>query len=230
MSTSCAMDEFENLRKVLDEPPPSAEDYENARRAVGARYPTSTAPRRFPVGRLATLTAIIALVAVVLSIVIETEVAEAWSPVPVSPPDPSLLANASTQCAGDVGDGELLLLDQRGEVAVALFGEPGAESGDSSGFRTCTLVLEDEWRRASADDLPYRLAVAAGSVDEEVLGQRVFKVLISLPNYEIEVSYREGFYLIWWPEDVALKDETMQLVAENGSLITELPLRQSRSD
>lgn len=224
------MDEFESLRRALDEPPPSVADYENARNAVRARYPASTAQRRFPVGRLATLTAVVAVVAMVLSIVMETEMAEAWSPVPVSPPDPSLLTNAPTQCAEDAGDRELLLLDQRGEVAVALFGEPGADSGERSGFHTCTLVLEDEWRRATADDLPYRLAVTAGSVDEEVLGQRVSKVLISLPSDEVEVSYREGFFLIWWPEDLAPNDETMQLVADDGSLIAELPFRRSWSN
>jgi hypothetical protein len=115
-------------------------------------------------------------------------------------------------------------VDQRNDVAVALFGERSSDDGASS-FRTCTLALIDgSWRKADVDDLGFSLLVTAGSVDEQTLGAPVERVVINAASEQIEVSYEDGFYLMWWPEDLALAGEVMRFLATDGSTLLEIPV------
>lgn len=224
------MSDIDDLRRILEEPPPTEETRDRARGALRAQY-AAREPRRHRLGKLA-LGALAAVLAVIAVISMRIGQAEAWSPEPQTPPESSLVAAAPNECGvADVGDESPpltdeppLLIDQRNDVAVAMFGDRSASDRTSS-FLTCTLVFTDgSWRRPDGD-LPFDLAVTAGSVDEELLGQRVERVVIETEPETIEVSYRDGFYLMWWPEELALTDESMRFVASDGSVLLEIPVQ-----
>lgn len=218
------MDDIEDIRRILDEPPPTREQREVARQALRSAYgpPRQRRSRRW--GKMG-LGAAVGATAVLALTVLRVGPAEAWSPVPVRPPEPVLLASVATQCAGsDAESQQPVLVDQRNDVAVALFGERSSDDGASS-FRTCTLALIDgSWRKADVDDLGFSLLVTAGSVDEQTLGAPVERVVINAASEQIEVSYEDGFYLMWWPEDLALAGEVMRFLATDGSTLLEIPV------
>lgn len=219
------MRDLQNLRRLLEEPPPTPEALETAWEALRARYASTEAGTRTRTRRLA-LSAVAGLTVALVLVTLRVGQAEAWTPVPVVPPEPSLVASAPGECAESGSAPEPpLLIDQRRDVAVALFGERSADDATNA-FRTCTLSLTDgSWRRAGAEDLSFTLAVVAGSVDEQVLGGNVDRVVIDTGTLQVEVSHQDGFYLIWWPEDLSLAGEPMRFLAADGSTLLELPLR-----
>jgi len=218
------MRDLESLRRHLDEPPPTAETREAARAALRTRYASGN--RSWRIGVPFALTAAVVAAVVVLSM--RTGPAAAWSPIPATPPEPSLQAAAADACSGLAGSplSGPLLIDQRGDVAVALFGER-ADEGDF--HLTCTLVERgDMWVRAAADDLSFSLLVMSGSVDEDAVGSPVDRVVIDAEGEEVVVSYADGFYLIWWPEEVALTGRPMSFLSADGSTLLEIPVHSSR--
>lgn len=222
------MDDLEKLRRLLDERPPPPEAREKALRELHAHYEAPSSRPSRPVARILTGVAAIVVVTVGALLTLQLGQAEAWAPIPVTPPDPSLVAAASSECGDDRTDFQSpLLVDQRDDVAVAMFGnrpEDGVES-----FMTCTLVLDEgDWRRVHGDNLAFRLLSVSGSFDEEVLGAGVSRVVIKTENRSVEVSHQDGFYLIWWPEEEALTGETMQFIAENGATLLEVPVLPSQ--
>lgn len=219
------MSDMDHLRRILDEPAPTPVAREKAREALRARYASPAKPMGRSFTKLA-LSAVAAASVVLAVVTLQVGRAEAWSPVPEVPPDPFLAASAGGECAeSGLGPEAPLLIDQREDVAVALFGGRSPEDA-TSGFRTCTLAFSDgSWRRVDADDLSFTMAVVSGSVDEQVLGGSVDKVVIDTGARQVEVSHSDGFYLIWWPEDVALTDEPMRFLAPDGSILLELPVR-----
>lgn len=216
--------DLENLRRHLEEGPPTDEIREAARERLLARY--ASTGRGWALRVPFVLTSAAAVVAVVV-LTVRTGPVAAWSPIPVSPPETSLQASAGAECSDGSGDPEApLLIDQRRDVAVALFGE---RSDEEDFHLTCTLIKTDEgWRRATGDDLSFRLLVVSGSVDEAALDSRIDRVVIDAEGAEVEVSYENGFYLIWWPEEVALIGSAMRFLASDGSTILEIPLNSPR--
>lgn len=224
------MRDLENLRRHLDEPPASDEAREAARAALRERY--ARAEGRLTLKHGVLLAAGVALASAVLVILTtRTGPAVAWSPTPVTPPEPLLLASASAECADvlDQFDGSMppLIIDQRDDVAMALFGDRSAEEVS---MLSCTLRNTDDggWERVTADDLPFTLFSVSGSVDEELLGSRIERVVIDTGDALVDVSYEDGFYLIWWPEDVALTGHPMRFLAPDGSTVLEMPVNESR--
>lgn len=223
------MRDLENLRRHLDEPPASAESRERVRAALRQRYTRTDAGLQ---ARLRVFLAAGAAAALAILVVLTTRTgpAVAWSPTPVTPPEPLLLATAAEQCADvlDQFDASLtpLIVDQRNDVAMALFGE---RSTEEMSFLSCTLRKTDEgWQRVTAGDLPFTLFSTSGAVDEELLGSRIEQVVIDTGEALVEVSYKDGFYLIWWPEDVALTGNPMRFIAADGSTVLEIPVNEPR--
>lgn len=217
------MGDIEEIRRILDEPPSSPEQRELARQALRSELRLPRQGKSTHWGRLGLGAAVgVALLAVMA---LRVDPAEAWSPMP-EPPEPLLLASAPELCAaGEARIGTPLLVDQRNDVAVALFGERSAD-GAASSFRTCTLVHVDEsWRAADAGDLNFTLVVTAGSVDEQILGEAVDRVVIDTPDEQVEVSYEDGYYLMWWPDDLALAGKLMRFLGADGSHLLEIPIR-----
>lgn len=223
------MDELERLRRTLEEPPASEEQREAARRALHDRYSDSTSRRsRRSIGLIA-VSAIAAGLVILLAVLSGPEQAEAWGPVPVKAPDPAVIQAASDECDGlpSVSDGPVLV-DQRADVAVALFGDTAERT--PSAFGTCTLVLVDgEWQRADEGHLPFELEAMAGSVDEQVLGAEVEQVIIDSGSQDIVLSYQDGFYLIWWPESLALIGQPVRFLDSGGNTLLEIPVRSNPS-
>jgi len=219
------MDDLEELRRLLDEPPPPPGARRRLLHELRALSEDSK-PRHFGtrtkvVGSVATI-----LVAAVAALfILQGGQAEAWTPTPVNPPDPALVAAASSECGeGELDFGSPLLVDQRGDVAVALFGDRSAR--DAEAFLTCTLHFsEDAWRRVDHSDLSFSLHSISGSFDEEALNTPVERVVIDTPDQVVDVSHRDGFYLIWWPGEEALDGETMRFLAQDGSTLLETPIR-----
>lgn len=217
--------DIKNLRRILDEPPPTPEQRELARQMLRSVYGSPRQGKSRSWGKLGLGTAVAATV-VFAVMMLRVDTAEAWSPVPESPPESLLLASAPVECAtADAGSQAPLLVDQRNDVAVALFGERSA--GDrASSFRTCTLAFTDgSWHKADARDLAFTLLVTAGSVDEQIIGAAVERVVIDTASEQVEVSYDDGFYLMWWPEDLALAGEVMRFLGADGSSLLEIPVR-----
>lgn len=219
------MSDLETLRRRLEEPaPPTVAVREAARAALRQRYGRTAGRSSHSIVVLATGVAL--AVAILAVVVTQAGPAAAWSSTPVSPPDPLLLASATTECAGVVDQADAsrtpLLIDQRNDVAMALFGK---RSPQQTSLVTCTLRETDQgWRRATADQLPFTLFSRAGSVDEEVLGSSIDRVVIDTGDERVTVSYHDGFYLIWWPEDIALTGHPMQFLAPDGSTVLEIPM------
>lgn len=218
------MDDFGEIRRILDEPPPTPEQRELARQTLRSEYGSPRQRKSKPWGRLG-LGAAVGATVVFAVMLLRVDPAGAWSPVPESPPEPLLIQSVPDQCATAAASSRVpLLVDQRNDAAVALFGERSSEEGTSS-FRTCTLALIDGiWREADANDLGFSLLVTAGSVDEQVLGEAVDRVVIDTGGEQVEVSYEDGFYLMWWPEELALTGKTMRFLAIDGSILLELPV------
>lgn len=221
------MDDIDKLRRLLDEPAPSPEAREKLHRALRARYERSASLPPRPVMRIMASAAMVLVVAIGVVLALQGGRAEAWTPVPVTPPDPALMAAASSECGEERFDfGAPLLVDQRGDVAVAMF---GSRSEHAESFLTCTLILDEGvWRNAEAAGLPFRLLSVSGSFDEQVLGAAVARVVIETESRTVEVSHQDGFYLIWWPEEEALAGETMKFLAEDGSTMLEVPVLPSQ--
>jgi len=217
------MGDIEEIRRILEEPPPSPEQRELARQALRSEFGSPRQRKAKHWGRLGMSAAVGVALLVVMALRVDP--AEAWSPVP-EPPEPLLLASAPDLCAGaDARGGTPILVDQRNDIAVALFGERSREDAASS-FRTCTLVhIDGNWRAADAGDLGFTLVVTAGSVDEQILREAVDRVVIATSNEQVEVSYEDGFYLMWWPEDLALAGEGMRFLGADGSRLLEIPVR-----
>lgn len=218
------MDELERLRRLLDEVRPTEESKEKTLEAIRNRAQQSS-HRQAPMSRLMMRTALVAAVLLAGLIVLRPGAAEAWSPTPVSPQDPTLISAVPDECPDGMVDADQpLLIDQREDVAIALLGElPSAEG--PGGFKTCLLAREDSaWLRATNDDLPFELAVTAGTVDERALGEPVSKVVIETDTQLVDVSYGNGFYLIWWPAELALDGEVMRFLASDGSELFDVPV------
>ena len=222
------MDELERLRRALEEPPASEEQREAARRVLHERYSGSASGgSRRSIG-LVVVSVVVAGLVTLLAVLSGSEQAEAWGPVPVKSPDPSVIQAASDECDGlpTVSD-RPLLVDQRADVAVALFGDTPERT--PSAFGTCTLVLlEGKWQRADEGTLPFELEAMAGSVDEQVLGAEVEQVIIDSENQDIVLSYQDGFYLIWWPESLALIGKSVRFLDSGGNSLLEIPVRPFR--
>lgn len=219
------MDDFGKIRRILDEPPPTPEQRELARQTLRSAYGSPRQRKPRPWGRLG-LAAAAGATVVFAVMLLRVDPAEAWSPVPENPPEPLLVEAVPDQCATAAASSQIpLLVDQRNDAAVALFGERSSEDGASS-FRTCTLALIDGiWREADANDLGFSMLVTAGSVDEQMLGEAVDRVVIDTADEQVEVSYEDGFYLMWWPEDLALAGEMMRFLGADGSSLVEIPVR-----
>lgn len=223
------MRDLESLRRHLDESPASAETREAARAALRQRYTRTDG--RLPTRLRVLLAAGAAAAVVIVVLTTRTGPAAAWSPTPVTPPEPLLLASAAAECADvlDQFDASLipLIIDQRNDVAMALFGE---RSSEEMSFLSCTLrnTADEGWVRVTADELPFTLFSISGSVDEELLGSRIDQVVIDSGEGLVEVSYEDGFYLIWWPEDVALTGHPMRFLAADGSTVLEIPVNEPR--
>ncbi len=222
------MNEVEKFRRLLDEEPPPPEAREKTVSTLRSLYETSERRPSRPLAGILISAATVVVVAVVAMLSMQGGRAEAWTPTPVTPPDPALLQAASSDCETDRFDFQSpLLVDQREDVAVAMFGE--RSEGGTESFLTCTLVLDEKvWRRAQDDDLSFRLLSVSGSFDEQVLGAAVDGVVIETESRTVEVSHQDGFYLIWWPEEEALAGETMQFIAEDGSTLLEVPVLPSQ--
>lgn len=223
------MDDLEKLRRLLDEPPPSQTIRDESLRALHLRYQASVRDRR-PLARIVSSAVVVIGVAIAVVLVLQSDEAEAWSPIPVTPVDPVLVEAASSECGEIPVDQKTpVLVDQREDVAVAMFRSSAGDGPTTSG--TCTLFVEDGvWRQARVDDLPFNVLVKSGSFDEELIESTVARVVIETDGQTVEVSHRDGFYLIWWPEGLALADESMRFLSEDGSTLLELPINPSRNE
>lgn len=222
------MDELERLRRTLEEPPATVEDREAARQVLHDRYSVFIPGRRKRSIGLASVSAIAIASVVLLAVLLGPEQAEAWGPVPVEPPDPAVIQSASDECDGlPTGNDRPLVVDQRGDVAVALFGH--STESPLRAFGTCTLALVDgQWHRVDVDDLSFELVVMAGSVDERVLGAQVERVVIDSQGQDIDLSHQDGFYLIWWPQSLALTGKPVRFLDSEGNTLLEVPVRPNQ--
>lgn len=213
--------EDEDLWRLLDEPPPTPEMREAAHAALRAEYVAAETASRRPTRRLM-LPTLGAVVLAVVAVGVWRAPAEAWSPTPVTPPDPAVVEAASQACAMDAtASRDAVLIDQRVDVAVVLFVQPPSATG-AQDFKTCTLAeVDGRWQAAVASDLPSGLTVMAGSIDEAALGAVVDRVIIDQAGQEVVVSYRDGYYLAWWPGEMALTGAPVRFIAADGSTLIE---------
>lgn len=217
------MDEIERLRRLLDEPDSTSPDEQKTLAALRQAY-EKPLRRRSTNSRLVVSTAIVVLVTFVAVLTLRSGPALAWSPTPVLPHDPALLGAVEDECLRGAAESAVPhLIDQREDVAVALLGTaPGSNNG---GFSTCTLIYSaGSWDRAVSSDLDFVLALTAGTVDEAVLEEPISRVVIETHTQDVEVSYRDGFYLIWWPADLALDGEVMRFLSGDGSELLAIPV------
>lgn len=224
------MDDSSGLGRFLEEAPPSDEARQRALAALRARFDDEP-PMRRSNRRWLRVSGIAAALAVMLSLAVlqRSHPADAWSETPVVPPDPALIDAAPDLCQGTnpaTHPTDVLLVDQRGSIALILIGSRTEAMSVSS----CTVVLDNQWGLASDSNLPFAVESMAGSVDEGLLGDTVVKAVIPTESGEIEVSYADGFFLVWWPQQVALGGAPIQFISDNGSILLEVLVQPRASD
>lgn len=220
------MDDMDRLRRILDEPPPTADEREAALAALRTRIDQEAAGkrRRQRVMRVGAMVATMVFVAGFV-LVRQPPIGEAWSDTPVVPPDRALVAAAPGACGGPLTPDEVLLVDQRGSLALVLIGS--RDPSGASTVRSCTLSEEGVgWALASNSAL--RVDSMSGSIDKDLSESEVERVIIDGSDGPVDVSYAEGFFLVWWPQNFALAGKTIKFLAADGSVLLEMPVRPSR--